>query len=226
MKNRSAIVVACAVLAVTGCAKGGQQATTPAEGQSPAAMANNTDLPLYQDAVVIDSRQFAQTVDPAKDPTSALAKMGPGTYTAKEVVASTPATVADLEAWLKQQSTTPPAGYTVKNAPQSVAATAHKYGIDFVAFVSGNNKGATIIVMDPKLVTAKLGAVVTMLQGYNSLPAPMKQRMDSQVKQRTGWTISELTDRSAPLGAAIAAISEFKGSDKRAIILVSAEKAQ
>jgi len=226
MRNRIAILFACAALVAAGCAKSGQTASGPAEGQSPGALANNTDLPLYEGAVVIDARQFQQTVDPSKDKSSPFASLGPGTYVGKESVASTPATVADLEKWLDQQGASPPSGFKKQNVPAKVSSTAHKYGIDFVAFTSGNSKGATIVVMDPKLVTAKLGPVLNMLQSYNNMPAPLKQGMDSQVKQRTGISISELTDRSAPLGAAIAAMNDFKNSDKRAIILVSAEKSQ
>lgn len=225
MTVRLVIACACASLVLAGCTKN-QQATGPAENQSPGVLANTTELPLYEGAVVIDARQFQQTVDPSKDQSSPFNSLGKGTYNGKEVVASTPATIADLDAWLEHQGATPPSGYTKQNVPASVQATAHKYGIDFVAFVSGNNKGATIVVMDPKLVTSKLGGVMKALEQYNSLPEPLKQGMDSQVKQRTGWSITELTDRSAPLGAAIAAMDEFKNSDKRAIILVSAQKAQ
>src|SRR5215470_3742055 len=226
MRNRIALLFACAALVAAGCAKNNQSASGPAEGQSPGALANNTDLPLYEGAVVIDARQFQQTVDPSKDKSSPFASLGPGTYLGKESVASTPATVADLDKWLDQQGAAPPSGYKKQNVPSSVASTAHRYGIDFVAFTSGNSKGATIIVMDPKLVTAKLGPVLKMLENYQNMPEPLKQGMDQQVKARTGWTISEMTDRSAPLGAAIAAMNEFKNSDKRAIILVSAEKSQ
>jgi hypothetical protein len=225
MMNRLVIACMCASLVVAGCAKN-QQATGPAGNQSPGALANTTDLPLYEGAVVIDARQFQQIVDPSKDKASPFANLSKGTYAGKEVVASSPATVAELDAWLEQQGAAPPSGYRKQNVPASVQATTHKYGIDFVAFVNGNNKGATIVVMDPKLVTSKLGGVLKVLEQYNSLPAPLKQGMDSQVKQRTGWSISELTDKSAPLGAAIAAMNDFKNSDKRAIILVSAEKAQ
>jgi hypothetical protein len=225
MTNRFAIACMCISLLVAGCAKN-QQTTNPAGNQSPGALTNTTELPLYEGAVVIDTRQFEQMVDPAKDKSSPFARLGKGTYTGHEVVASTPATVADLDTWLAQQGAAPPSGYTKQNVPASVEATTHKYGIDFVAFVSGTNKGATIVVMDPKLVTAKLGGVLKALQQYSSLPAPLRQGMDSQIKQRTGWSITELMDKSAPLGAAIAAMNDFKDSDKRAIILMSAQKAQ
>lgn len=225
MMNRGMIACICASLVIAGCAKN-QQATGPAQNESPGAMTNTTDLPLYEGAVVIDARQFQQSVDPSKDKASAFSGLSKGTYAGKEVVASSPATVADLDAWLEKQGAAPPTGYRRQAVPANVAATAHKYGVDFVAFVSGNNKGATIVVMDPKLVSSKLGGVLKVLDQYNSLPAPLKAGMDSQVKQRTGWSITELTDKSAPLGAAIAAMNDFKNSDKRAIILVSAEKNQ
>lgn len=224
MRNRAIVIAACAALAVSGCAK---QGTAPTQGGSPsAAVANTTGLPLYEDATVIDSRQFQQTVDPAQDKQSPLSSLGKGTYAGHEVVASSTATVDDLNKWLAQQAAQPPQGYHTTAIPASITADAHRYGIDFVAFTAGTSKGATIVVMDPKLVSSKLGAVLTVLQQYNNMPEPLKRGMDTSIKQRTGWSISELTDPSGPLGAAIAAMQEFKGSDKRAIILVSAQKVQ
>ena len=107
---------------------------------------------------------------------------------------------------------------------ETLASLTHRYGIDFVAFQNGSNKGATLVVMDPKTVTAKLGPVLTVIKQYNAMPLPVRQSMDNQVKQRTGVSISEAMDRSAPLGAALAAVNAFKDSDKRAIIIITAEK--
>jgi hypothetical protein len=113
----------------------------------------------------------------------------------------------------------------LKAGGETLQAAAHRYGIDFAAFIGPNgDRGATIIVMDPKIVMAKLGPVLMMLGKYESWPPAFRQGMDTQVKQRTGVSISELTDKGAPLGAAIAAVNEFRDSDKRAIILLSAEK--
>lgn len=221
MRHRLLIAIACVAFALAGCSKGGQQ-TAPPQGTAPPALTNTTGLPLPDNAIVLDVRDFHQVVDPAQEKSTSLATLGKGTYTGREVIASSLASADDLNNWLA--SVAPPQGYTKTKTSASVEATARRYGIGYVAFVSGNNKGATIVVMDPKTVTSKLGPVLTMLDKYSAMPAPLKAGMDSQVKQRTGTSITEMLDKSAPLGAALAAVSQFRGSDKRAIILITAQK--
>lgn len=225
MTNRFVIAFACVALVAAGCSRNQQQATAPGESASPAVVANTTDLPLYEGATVIHAGQFQQTLDPSKDPTSPFSSLGRGTYNGNTVVASSPAAVADLQKWLDQLRTSPPSGYRTVPMPSSVQSIARRYGIDFVPFVSGSTRGAFIVVMDPKVVTVRLGPVLRVLDQYNSLPAPLKRGMDSSIQRRTGWTISELTDQSAPVGAAIAAMSRFKDSNERAIVLVNAQRA-
>jgi hypothetical protein len=228
MNYRLFAAAACAALLAAGCANKQEQTSAPAGGASPATtLTNTTGLPLIADAVIIDTRDFHQMLDPTQQAGNPLASMGKGTYVGHEVVASSLTGDADLAKWLASVAASPPEGWK-KSDPggESVHAEARKYGVDYVAFVSGTNKGATIIVMDPKLVTTKLGPVLALLDRYNSMPLPMRQGIDAQVKQRTGMSISEMTDKSSPLGAAIGAVNEFKSSDKRAIILVSGEKQQ
>jgi len=216
----ASIAVGCVVVSTIGCSKGQQQTSGPTVSAPP--LANTTGLPLPDTAVVIDARQFHQTIDPSQEKGTAVSSLGKGNYDGNEVVASSTASTDDLNKWLT--TVNPPAGYTRANIPASVATTVQHYGISYVVFVNGNSKGATVIVMDPKTVNAKLGPVLKVLDSYNSLPPAMRAGMDSQVKARTGQSISEMMDKSAPLGAAIAAVNEFRNSDKRAIILVTAQK--
>ena len=223
------LIAACVVASLAGCSKRQQAGPQPSPNPT-----NVTGLPLPDNAVIVDAREFQQLVDPAAHSGSPLASLGKGTYTGHVVIAATPATQAELLSWLQQVAAQPPAGLVRSNAPgaigagtQSLTSAAHRYGVDFVVFVGHpGSKGATIVVMDPKTVVAKLGPILTMLETYHAMPEALKQGMDAQVKKRTGVTISELTDRSAPLGAAIAAVDSFRGTDKRAIVLVSAEKNQ
>jgi hypothetical protein len=216
----TSIAVGCIALSTIGCSKGQQQTSGPAA--SAPALANTTGLPLPDTAVVIDARQFHQTIDPSQEKGTAISSLGKGNYDGNEVVASSTASTDELNKWLT--TVNPPAGYTRANIPANVATTVQRYGISYVVFTSGNSKGATVIVMDPKTVNAKLGPVLRVLDSYSSLPPQMRAGMDSQVKARTGQSISEMMDKSAPLGAAIAAVNEFRNSDKRAIILVTAQK--
>ncbi|MBV8082231.1 MAG: hypothetical protein JOY86_04535 [Candidatus Eremiobacteraeota bacterium] len=223
MRTRIVLAVACIALAAAGCSQNQQQSSTPqASGAATTAPANTTGLPLPANASVIDARDLHQTVNPSQEKGSAFQSLAQGTYVGHEVVASTPATVEDLDKWLA--TVAPPEGYKAVNSSSSISQAVHKYGISYVAFVSGNNKGATIVVMDPKTVSTKLGPVLAVLDRYNAMPAQLKAGMDAQVKARTGQSISEMMDKSAPLGATVSALNDFRNSDNRAIILISAEK--
>ncbi|HZV79164.1 MAG TPA: hypothetical protein VFF60_06055 [Candidatus Binatus sp.] len=221
MRNRLLLLTACIAFALGGCSKGQQQTNAPQPEASASGLPNTTGLPLPDNATIVDARDIHQTINPSQQGT-ALTSLANGNYAGHEVVASTAASVEDLSKWL--DTVTPPQGYTKANSPSSVQSTAHRYGINYVAFVSGNTKGATIVVMDPHTVATKLGPVLAVIDKYNSMPAPLRQSMDTQVKARTGQSITEMLDKSAPLGAAIAAMQDFRTSNNRAIILISAEK--
>ena len=229
MNGRAVFAIFSLSLSLIACS--GNKQNVAQNPQPTASLANETGLPLPENATIIDARAVHETIDPSQSSGSALAEAGKGTYNGHEVVASADASQQDLETWLASvpvpegmKKTDP--GAKIKVGSDTLTTMAHRYGIDYIAFVSPNGKGATVVVMDPKIVTGKLGAIVSMLDKYNSLPEPMRQAMDSQIKQRTGFSIAELTDKSAPVGAAINAVKEFRNSDKRAIILVSGEKAQ
>ena len=223
------IVAALAILLIS-CASNQRQNAAPVSTPTN-ALTNDTGLPLPENATIIDSRKYQQTIDPSEQSGSAFAAAGKGTYDGHEVIASSSASYQDLAKWL--ESVPAPAGMKktdvggkIKVDSSTLDEVVHKYGIDYAAFVDKSGKGATVVVMDPKTVTKKLGVVLTALQRYNTLPEAMRQAMDEQIKQRTGFSVAELTDKSAPLGAALAAMSEFRDSDARAIILLSGERTQ
>ncbi|MBV8172673.1 MAG: hypothetical protein JO219_12155 [Candidatus Eremiobacteraeota bacterium] len=221
MTYRLLLLTAVVAFALGGCSKGEQQTNAPQPGAT-ATLGNTTGLPLPDNATIVDARDIHQTINPSQEGGTAVTSLAKGSYVGHEVVASTPATVDDLDKWLATVAA--PQGYNKANTPANVAATAHKYGISYVAFVSGNSKGATIVIMDPHTVAMKLGPVLSVIEKYNAMPEPLRQSMDAQVKARTGQSISEMLDKSAPLGAAVAAMSDFRTSNNRAIILVTAEK--
>jgi len=230
-KDGKLIAVTWLALLLAACAGNQRQNAAPVSTPTNAAITNDTGLPLPENATIIDSRKFVQTIDPAEQSGSALAAAGKGTYNGHKVIAASSATDQDLVKWLA--SVPAPAGMKktdagakIKVDSRTLDEVVHTYGIDYVAFVSQSGKGATVVVMDPKIATNKLGVVLTALERYNSLPAAMRQAMDEQIKQRTGFSVAELTDTSAPLGAALAAMSEFRNSDARAIILLRGERTQ
>lgn len=223
MRTRIVLAMACIAFAAAGCSQHQQQASAPqASGAATAGLTNTTGLPLPDNASIVDSRDLNQTVNPQQNTGSAFQSLAKGTYVGHEVVASTPATVDDLDKWLA--TVAPPQGYKAVNSSQSIQNAVHKYGVSYVAFISGNNKGATIVVMDPKAVSTRLGPVLAVLDKYNAMPAGMRAGMDAQVKARTGQSVSEMLDKSAPLGATISALQDFRNSNNRAIILITAEK--
>ncbi|MDQ2992356.1 MAG: hypothetical protein M3R30_05995 [Candidatus Eremiobacteraeota bacterium] len=236
MKRNSSVLIAIAVLALAACSgnagSSGHIASAGASEAPAAAATNPTDFPLIEGATILATKSFSQTVDASKIKTGGAAfSQGSGTYAGEQVIAKSDKSLEDLAIWLAAQTKTPPAGYTALSASgaqvDQAHATAKKYGIDFAAFQNvenGKKHGVLLIAMDPAVLDAKLGPAIGMIQKYASLPDMFKGPVDAQLKSRFGMSGSELLDPGSPLGAALAAYSEVKSTDSRAIVVVDAAK--
>lgn len=236
MKRRSSVLIAAAVLALAACSgnagSSGQSAAVGASGAPAAAVINPTDFPLIDGATILATKNFSQTVDASKMKTGGAAfSQGSGTYAGEQVIAKSDKSLDDLATWLAAQTKTPPAGYTAVSASGAQMDQAHamaeKYGIDFAAFqkvVDGKKHGVLLIAMDPAGLDKKLGPAIGLIQKYTSLPDMLKGPIDDQLKSRFGMTGTELLDPGSPLGAALAAYSDVKSTNSRAIVLVDAAK--
>jgi hypothetical protein len=231
--KRSFIVSACSIAACValslGCSK---QSTAPHE-QGPQAAAsgpleNPINFPLYAGATVMAVKQFNQTVTAQQAGTGVLSS-GAGTYGGNEVIAGSPASFAQLQAWVKQLEGAPPAGYSVqsiRSGMSTVKDVANKNGIDFAIFrdAKNPNRGVLLVAMDPSRANEKLGPALSMLSKYQSLPSMLRENIDAGLKKRTGVSIEEITKPGSPLGVALNAMSDFRGNDRRAVLLLDAAK--
>ena len=139
MRKRMFAAAVCIALLTAGCS---QQQQTASQATSPPA--NVTGLPLFPGAAVVSAREFHRVVDSSNQSRSLVA-LPSGSYTGHEIVASTTATQQDLIAWLQQVGAQPPAGLKKSDRAanltaggETLQAAAHRYGIDFAAFIGPN----------------------------------------------------------------------------------------
>jgi hypothetical protein len=214
-----------AAVIVTSCSK----STTPGSQATPTtAPQNTTGFPLYEGSEVLASKEFSQTITSSQAGTGIMSS-GAGTYAGNEVIAGSTAPLAQLETWLHQSETQPPSGFVAVSIPASMSsahAIATKNGVDFAIFRDKTNgkRGLIIVAMDPTAVHNKLGPAIMLVSKYQALPQGLRQGIDSQLKQRYGYTASEFVQPGSPLGTAIGAMTEFQNKNERAIIIIDATK--
>jgi hypothetical protein len=229
MKHTLLVLVALSATALVACSKGtsvppGSEATAAPE----TAATNTTNFPLYEGSNVIASKAFSQTINAGQQGTGVMAA-GSGTYAGNEVIAGSSAKLGDLETWLRQQEKQPPSGFVAVAIPASMATVhtvALKNGMDFAIFHDATNSkhGLIVVAMDPATAHHKLGPALMLVSKYQALPAAMRQTIDSQLKQRYGYTASEFVEPGSPLGSAVGAMNDFQNKDQRAIIIIDATK--
>lgn len=223
------VFLAAATLCLSACSKGTSVPGTQATAQPPAPMANATNptnFPLIEGATVIAAKPFSQTINSSQMGTGVFSN-GSGTYNGTEVIAGSNATFADLENWLRQNEKQPPSGYTAVVIPASMGAihsVAVKNGIDFAMFHDASKHGVVVIAMDPATTNAKLGRVLAMISKYQALPQGLRNGIDSQLKQRFGYTAGEFVEPGSPLGTAVGALGDFKNNNERGVLIIDAGK--
>lgn len=217
--------VAIAVALLTACSS--QQNAGTAEPTAGPPVANPIGFPLYAGARVIEAHNFIQAVT-ADSSGGAILAAGKGNYNGHEVVASTPATFAQLIAWLRSLDARPPKNFThfSESNLETARYQAHQLGLDFSVFQSSDGKGTEllVVVMDPPRVAKRLGPVLGLLGKYESLPSFLRTQVDGEVKARTGFTVSEALQPESPIGAALAALDQLQQSNGRGIVMIDALK--
>jgi len=187
-----------AVFLLAACS--GSQAPAPSPTPSP-ALRNPLGVALYPRAEVIAVRSFRQVVTNEQTRGTVFSD-GAGTYDGQEVVA----------AWVRRFGAHGP-------------GDTQQYGFDYAAFERGAGKGThgtLVIVMDPQVVGRQLGSMLGLIERYRSLPEFMRGPIDQQVKQRIGMTLSDAMHPASPIGATLAALSEFEQRNSRGIVIVDA----
>ena len=188
-------------------------------------------FPLYDGSTLIAVRNFTQTVDTSKlTADTGVFATGSGTYAGHQVIAGSDASSEQLQEWLDGERMNPPPGFA--DAPlngdmDEALAQARSYGIDFAMFTQtdrGRTRGLLVLTMDPTLLDARIGAAMGVIDRYRSLPAILRDPVDSQLKTQFGMTGTQLLDPNAPLGAALSAYDDVKATHQRAIVLIDAQK--
>ncbi len=208
MKRALALVALTAAL--TACSQSSQSTGS----SSPAPQSTNPiAFPLYAESTIVASRAWKQ-------------KTGSNSYTGIEVIAETPATLAQLRDWIHGVSSTPPSGFSVAASGSGVEQArtrAEAVGVEFQVFShedNGKHRSLIVVAMDPQLLDEKAGAALSLIGKYKMLPQSFRDLIDAQVKSRIGFTASEALDSNTPIGAAIAAVDQLRASGERGVVLV------
>jgi hypothetical protein len=209
---------AALVASLAACSQSGGTSSTASPSSSPVAQATNLiDFPLYSPSTVLSAKPWRQSV-------------GVHTATGQEVIAESPASLAQLSSWIHDQSANPPAGYSVLangSSVDSARARAHRMGVDFQVFshdVNGKPHALVVVALDPVVFEEKAGPILDLADKYKMLPQGLRDPIDQQAKERTGFTVSEALDPSTPIGAALAAARTLRDSGQRGLVLVDGVK--
>lgn len=234
MKLRLTLVTMIALLAACSHASQSpqnlQSSVTPATAASPVAVSttNPIDFPLYAGAAIVTNRAWTQRVTSGTN--GAVFGQGPGTYRGHEVVAQSSAPMSEVRGWLTQLSLKPPAGYHVAVSGESIGlarAHAQALGLDFNTFMQtsqGKHHAVVVIAIDPQQLDRRAGPLIGLVGKYRMLPQVLRDPLDAQAKERTGFTVSEALDPNSPVGAALAALNQLRSTGDRGIILLDATK--
>jgi hypothetical protein len=210
---------------LAGCSGGG-----PAQHETaPGALRNPLDFPLYPGASLISTKSFTQVVHADTTNGASAFSQGNGTYTGHEVIASSAASFTALSAWLDRLNGAPPPGYVAEEAQSNPYEQdqAQRYGLSYAAFkrkTGAHTHGVLVIVMDPRRVNQRFGAILGMIDKYKALPAMLRSPLDNAAKQRFGMTVTQATQPDSPIGAALAALGELEHKNARGIVVLDAQK--
>ncbi len=226
--KRCLALITVALLAA--CSSGGSSSSSASA--SPGAVAtNSTDFPLYNGSSIVTSRDWKQAISPSlASADKSVFRQGAGTYSGHEVIAHTTASMQDLRQWLDGLEKTPPSGYqpaATGSGVQEARNRAQAAGLDFDAFqktVGGKRHGIIVVAIDPDLLQKKAGPMLGFISKYQMLPQSLRDPIDAQAKERTGFSISEALSQDTPLGAALGALDGLRSSGDRGVVVIDATK--
>ena len=232
MTSRLSLALVAIAAAIASACNGQSSPSSSASPETAAALKNPSDFPLVADAKILDVKPFSQTVAAsAATQGSLLGSQGAGTYVGDEVLAASTESSKGLQQWLADLGQKPPSGFVYETGSATtsgrVAQTLALYGISYAAFRSADkavNRGVVIVAMDPRQVRDKLGMAVDLIQKYRNLPSALRDPIDQQLKAKTGFSATEATDPSSPLGMTLSALQELQNSGDRAIVMIDGTK--
>ncbi|HEY9084564.1 MAG TPA: hypothetical protein VIN40_01280 [Candidatus Tyrphobacter sp.] len=207
-------------LALAGCAHG--PAPQPA---SP------VDFPLYRDSSVLVVRDWHHTLSPGER--SALGIIGSGNeaYAGHEVVTATGSSFGEVAGWLRELDAHPPNGYHVTvwgSGVDEARERARNMGVDFGVFdrsESGVTHDVLVVTVDPDILQQKAGIMLSLISRFHDLPPFLRAPIDAQARAQTGFSVSDATDPTTPIGAAVDALGRLHDVHSRGVILIDARPA-
>lgn len=82
------------------------------------------------------------------------------------------------------------------------------------------------MAVDPDLLQRKAGFMLSAINRFRYLPAFLRAPIDAQVREQTGFTVSDAIDPMTPIGAAIDALGRLNGAKARGVIFIDARPAR
>ena len=224
---RLAFAVTIAV-SLAACAKQ-TSTTTESTTTTPVSRTNPSDFPLYPGSAVVESAPVDYgamlAIIKKNDPS---AKVG-GNYRGHEVILSTPATLPELRTWVGKLKSAPPLGFHVVASPSGFSAGSSAADANLVSGAyfetAGSKRVVFLLALDPKRIRAQLGPALDVVDKYTALPPMLRGPVDQQMKEQTGYSVSEMLDRHSPIGMVFATLKSMSSANQRAIVLIDETKA-
>jgi hypothetical protein len=212
--------ICCVAVTLAGCA---HQAAPPPT--SP------VDFPLYRGSAVLSVRDWHHTLSPGERSALGIVGSGNEAYSGYEVVTATGSSFDDVTEWLRDLDEHPPDGYQVTvwgSGIDEARERARNIGVDFGVF-DRNERGVThdvlVVTVDPDLLQRKAGIMLSLLDKFHNLPAFLRAPIDAQARAQTGFSISDATDPTTPIGAAVDALGRLQDTHARGVIFIDARPA-
>lgn len=213
-------------MTILGCAKQSTEVSSAPPANS--NVTNPSSFPLYQPSSVVsvapfDQKTMAQAINARAQQTGR--QVTP--YKGNEVLAATSAPLSELKTWVDSLRKAPPENLKVASGAKVTGENTkllNDWGADVVTFENGSGRNVVVMVMDPQKVQAKMGLALGLIDKYQALPAMVRTPIDEKAKAQFGVSVSEMLDKSSPVGLFVGAVRDPALSGKRAIVLLDATK--
>jgi hypothetical protein len=223
MKKFAVFALLALSMAAIGCAKN-SSGVPGSSGMAP--VHNPVDFPVYPNSIAVGAASFDQAEmvrtikknNPNQD-----TQMTP--YKGDEVLLRTPASLSQLESWLGKLRASPPQRLIVETGDSSDAQITNEWGAQGMTLrTPDKGREVFVLVMDPKKVYEKIGPAIDWIDKYQNLPPMLRGGIESQIKKQLGISVSEMLDKSNPVGMTLWGVKELHNSGQRAIVLLDAVK--
>ncbi|HEY6359377.1 MAG TPA: hypothetical protein VIX35_14140 [Vicinamibacterales bacterium] len=231
--QRCAACVVFTMFLLAGCAKAG----SPGDGST--GNQPSSTFPVYAPSTIASVGKYDDSDEVTRLGSSFFGEGADAAYpyVGTQELIRTGASLDELDGWIKQLIQSPPQGLapgdsssdplqsTGKQVNQPAVDALNVFGLVPMEFWSKDRRRVVmLIVLDPKRVADRMAATIGVIEMWEKMPAPLRAGMDQTIKKQAGFSASDLTDTSTPIGMIMYAARTWKSADARAIILVDAER--